>query len=351
MVWKAWLCPILLVTLFAALAEAGDETVVMGSVVTLTGDGSARGVAVAQGLQAAADAINSEGGVLIAGVRRPLVLEIMDDRGSLNRAAALAEVLVWRRSVSLFLGGSNPQRTGVVAHTAAALQRPMIDLHGLNYGSEVSGFAYSIVPFLENRAVSAMTAIMLGYRLAGTPLDAVAVSVAVADPLERTALLHSLVASGFPRIVDEEEDSDLLLVAPGDAGLVKYNPSILVALSCADGEGLKLAWPEKVVVCVDTWSAAQLDGTDLPAWFAALDDPAAREAAVTVLVAGAAIERARSTHGLVLADVLRTVHIETLLGPVNLATGANAAIPVSLFAVTPEGFAPLAIGDPLAREF
>ena len=73
----------------------------------------------------------------------------------------------------MFLGGGNPKRTRVIVLTAASLQRPMLKLHGLDYGSDLAGFSCSVAPSIESHAAVALTAVMLGYRMAGTVVSEV----------------------------------------------------------------------------------------------------------------------------------------------------------------------------------
>ncbi|MGY8996030.1 MAG: hypothetical protein ACKVH7_06265 [Alphaproteobacteria bacterium] len=95
MTHKSGLAALWALLLFSTAPLADEGPVVLGAVISLTGEGADHGLAVAEGLNAAVAAVNEEGGVLVAGVLHPLVLEIMDDRGSTYRAVALAEVLVW----------------------------------------------------------------------------------------------------------------------------------------------------------------------------------------------------------------------------------------------------------------
>jgi len=336
MTHKSGLAALWALLLFSTAPLADEGPVVLGAVISLTGEGADHGLAVAEGLNAAVAAVNEEGGVLVAGVLHPLVLEIMDDRGSTYRAVALAEVLVWRRGVSMFLGGGNPERTRAIARTAAGLQRPTLDLHGLFYGDDLAGFSYSVAPSIDSHAAVAMTAVMLGYRMAGTVVSNISAQAIASDSYMWEVLTRSIATSGFG---SAQEPGRLQLVAPGSAQAIEGDPAVLVALSCLDGELLKAADPDRIVLCVDHWSFPRV----LPEWFAALDGPIAREAAIMALVA-----RARSTHGLVLADVLGASDFLTFAGPVNMSQGTNAALPARLFAVTLSGLAPLDMADPLA---
>lgn len=91
---KSGLATLWALLLFSTAPLVDEEPVVIGSVISLTGEDANHGLAVAEGLGAEVAAVNAEGGVLVAGVLHPLVLKIMDDRGSTSRAVALAKVLV-----------------------------------------------------------------------------------------------------------------------------------------------------------------------------------------------------------------------------------------------------------------
>jgi len=148
---------------------AGEESqlVSLGAVMSLSGDGAERDALLAHGYLAAVDAVNEAGGVLIAGRRHPIRLEMMDDQGSHRRAAALAEVLVMRRDVSLFLGGANPATTGAVVAIAAEHDRPVVDALGFAVGEDSEADMLSVVPAVEQRISALLNGLLVAFRLAG----------------------------------------------------------------------------------------------------------------------------------------------------------------------------------------
>ena len=96
--------PLAALAFAAALGAAAAEEpapVLLGAVLTLTGEGAERNALVAHGYLAAVDAVNAAGGVTVAGKARPLAIVFEDDRG-----------WVWRARGPGRTAGAGPGRDG-----------------------------------------------------------------------------------------------------------------------------------------------------------------------------------------------------------------------------------------------
>jgi len=328
-----------------SLADGTGDDVALGVILTLTGDGAERDAAIAHGYVAAAEHINAAGGIVIAGERRSIRLEFMDDRGSPRRAAALADVLVRWRGVTVFLGGGDPVLTQAVAADVADVGFPVFDPLGVS-PADTDGIVLSVVPRARDRLVAVLAGLSVGYTIAGQDTSRVAVSVAAgsartADTLAQAAADLGFAVAGFA--VDGH--------GAGNPGILIYGPSLpaqpardrlVVSLTCEAVSGDAGAR----MLCADHWPSLR-DTATVPDWLAALDEAGTRDAALTLAALSTAMSFGRSAHGPVIADVLHANELATPGGPVLLSDGANIAGGTAVFAVSDGIPVPFRASDPL----
>src|SRR5437879_6560425 len=94
-----------LLLLLSTAPVVAAETIKVGAVVPLTGRYGAGGAQVRAGYELAVEAINTAGGVSVAGKKLPLELRILDDESDATKTVARLETLASEHVVA-YLGGA-----------------------------------------------------------------------------------------------------------------------------------------------------------------------------------------------------------------------------------------------------
>lgn len=111
--WLAW----------SRAAPAGDDTIVFGATLSITGKTAREGRFALDGYQFAIDVINARGGVRVGGRSYQLALRYYNDGSDPARAATLYEKLIVEDKVDFLLGPYGSSATEAVA--------PVADRHGM----------------------------------------------------------------------------------------------------------------------------------------------------------------------------------------------------------------------------
>jgi hypothetical protein len=331
----------------AAGARADAPPILLGAVMTLSGEGAEQDADLAYGYLTAIEALNDAGGVLVGDVRRPLALEIMDDRGSERRAAALADVLVRRRDVTLFLASSNLPMVRAIAEEVAVYGFPVIDPTGYRASGTTPGNVFSVVPAIEDRAAAALAGLVVAYRMAGRSAAEVAIEVRGVSETEVNVLRKVVAGWGFTPAIDTPGVPDVELVGSLVRRSAGLDAGVIVLMTCDNARFVVASKVGGVVLCVDHRAGHGGTNTPFPGWFSQLETGLERDGALAIMAIALAIERARSIHGPVVADVMGTASLMTPSGPVRIESGYNTAASLAVFSVTDQGFIPFRSTDPL----
>lgn len=103
-----------------APAEADSDTIVLGSVLSLTGRYEVNGQITKDGYELAIKRINEMGGVSIGGKLYQLKVKYLDDKSDRKRAAQLAERLIKQDGVKFMLG---PYSSGITKSVSQATEK------------------------------------------------------------------------------------------------------------------------------------------------------------------------------------------------------------------------------------
>ncbi|MGH7318037.1 MAG: ABC transporter substrate-binding protein [Candidatus Rokuibacteriota bacterium] len=136
---RAPILPLVVLLLLAVPTPAGGaEPIVIGEINARTGVLAAQGLAVAKGIQLAAELTNARGGV--AG--RPVRLLERDDEGKPERAIAAAEELTARHQVVALVGGYVDSLVGPVSEVAERTRTPYLATASLDERLTQRGYRY-----------------------------------------------------------------------------------------------------------------------------------------------------------------------------------------------------------------
>ena len=330
-----------LVAANTAVARADGE-VVIGAVLTLSADEADSGHEVLDGLERAVAALNSAGGIEVAGVSVPVRLEVFDDKGSDRRAVALARVLIERRGAAAVIAGSRPAAGLAIAAVAPAYSVPYIDVVGLPETGEAgeAPYRFSVLPSLEDRWMPALAFAILVRRGQGSNAMDVPFALIAADPILRDTALRLAAVWGLSPSSDVGGSSvTLLLDDPATWRGRAEGGGIVIVPACDDAIRLRELRPAGAILCTALWRR----DAGPPSTETSLG------AEIAVLALAQAISRGRSAYGPVLRDVLTLLDVDTAWGPIRFgADGRNAALSTRLYAVEPGGLHEIDPADPIS---
>lgn len=109
-----------------APVEADSDTILLGSVLSLSGKYEARGLETQNGYELAISRVNDMGGVLIDGKSYKLKIKYLDDASDRKQAAELAERLIKRDGIKFMLGPYSSSITFVVSYITERHKVPMV---------------------------------------------------------------------------------------------------------------------------------------------------------------------------------------------------------------------------------
>ena len=125
-----------------AAAMAQDDTIVLGSAISITGKYSQEGKNARDGYDFAVKKINDAGGVKINGKTYRLEIKYYDDESTPARTAQLLERLINQDGVKFVLGpyGSGP--TKAAAPVTEKYRIPMVEAEGASRSLFTQGYRY-----------------------------------------------------------------------------------------------------------------------------------------------------------------------------------------------------------------
>jgi len=135
----------LVAAMFAAgsgLANAADDTIVLGAAVSLTGKYSVNGKNTQDGYNLAVKVINDKGGVKVGDKQYRLKVVYYDDESTSARGAQLVERLIDQDHVNFILGPYSSALTKAIAPTTEKYRVPMVEGNGADRGLFTQGYKY-----------------------------------------------------------------------------------------------------------------------------------------------------------------------------------------------------------------
>ena len=324
-------------------SASSEGEIVVGAVLTLSGEGAQDGEEILEGLQHAADALNGIGGIEVAGIHRPVRLEVFDDQGSDRRAVALARVLVLRKDATFVIAGSRPSASLAIAPIGAEFRRPMVDVIGLptTDATGIVPYHFSVLPSLEDRWMPAITFAVLVRRLQGSVSEDLSLGLVADDDVLRGAAQRIAAGWGLQTAdgADGRNGSVVLLLDPPRQwqANMTFGSAIVIVPACQDAITLRQSRPTGAILCTGLWRRETASSASEPAL----------SAEIALLAVAQAIARGRTDFGQVLRDVLMLLDVQTPIGPIRFgADGRNVAVAARLYAVEADGLHELDPADP-----
>jgi len=370
-----------------ALAE---DTITLGSAVSLTGKYSTNGEHTQRGYDLAVDKINEAGGIKVGDKTYKLEIKYYDDESTPARGAELAERLVKQDGIELILGPYGSGLTKAVAPVTEELKVPMVEANGASRSLFTNGWKYifATLSTSEQYLASAITLAAENAEALGKKPEDIKVAVVVEnDPFSadiRAGVLEDMDKYGMKLVIDDQFPRDLNDMSATLTKVKALKPDVLIVSGHSKGAAtaIRQISEQKVYVpilamthcdaadiignfgasseytlCATQWAPSLAYKDDL---FGSASDYAklfedtygyappyqAAESSAAVQVFADALERAGSADPQPVRDALAATDMETFYGKIKFdETGKNIAKPMALYQVLDGEFKIVAPSD------
>ncbi|HVD46286.1 MAG TPA: amino acid ABC transporter substrate-binding protein [Candidatus Limnocylindria bacterium] len=140
----------LIAVVAAALAACGGassgstgSTITLGAPLGLTGSLAKESLLTQQGYNLWQDWINSEGGIVVNGVKHPVKIKYYDDTSNANQSAVLMQKLITGDKANFLLGPYGSAATATDAAIAEQNEIPMVEANGAAQSIFNQGYKYT----------------------------------------------------------------------------------------------------------------------------------------------------------------------------------------------------------------
>ncbi len=127
---------------FGISSANAQDTIVLGSAISLTGKYATNGEHTQRGYDLAVKLINDKGGVKVGGKKYNLAVKYYDDESNASKAAALAQRLIEQDGVKYMLGPYGSGITIAVAPVTEKFGVPMVEANGAARSLFTKGYKY-----------------------------------------------------------------------------------------------------------------------------------------------------------------------------------------------------------------
>ncbi len=364
-------------TVSSALA-AGDDTLVLGAAVSLTGKYSTNGKYTKEGYDLAVTRLNEMGGVKIGDKTYKLKVVYYDDESTPARGAQLVERLISQDNVKFMLGPYSSGLTKAMAPVTEKYEIPMVEANGASVSLFNKGYRY-LFAILSSTEYYLRSAVDLLYEKAKEDgKDPSSLRIAMAfenDPFSqdiRKGVMDQAKEYGMKIVVDDKLPPDLsdmtatltkvralrpdaLLVsghAKGAALMARQThemhirPPMMATTHC-DSAKIAENQPEAAegILCASQWDRS-LSYKDK--WFGSAEDYAklfektygvappyqSAESSAAVIVYADALKRAGTLDPKKVRDAIAATDLDTFYGHIKFNdAGMNIAKPMVLYQV------------------
>ncbi len=119
------------------------STIILGAPLGLTGSLTKESNLTQEGYALWLDWINTRGGILVNGVKHPVVIKYYDDTSSANQSAVLMQKLITEDKANFLLGPYGSAATATDAAIAEQNQIPMVEANGAAQSIFNQGYKYT----------------------------------------------------------------------------------------------------------------------------------------------------------------------------------------------------------------
>jgi branched-chain amino acid transport system substrate-binding protein len=218
----------------SAPAMADDDTIVLGSAISLTGKYSSNGIDSQNGYDLAVKTINEKGGVKVGGKTYKLKVVYYDDESTPARTAQLLERLIQQDGVKYILGPYSSPTTIAAAPITEKYKVPMVEAEGASRALFNKGYKYlfAVLSTSEQYLASSISlAAEIAEKNGKKPSDLKVAMVFENDAFSldvRAGVVDDMKKFGMKAIIDGKMPSDLSDISPTLTKVKAVKPDLLV---------------------------------------------------------------------------------------------------------------------------
>jgi branched-chain amino acid transport system substrate-binding protein len=360
-----------------ALAQ-GNDTIVLGAAVSLTGKYSTNGKNTQDGYNIAVQRVNERGGVKVGNKHYKLEVKYYDDESTSARGAQLVERLIRQDNVQFVLGPYSSGLTKAIVPVTEKYGIPMVEGNGADRDLFVKGYKnlFAVLSTSDYYLRSAVQLAAEETKKAGKDPSKLKIAIAVENDNfskdVRDGVAEDAKKYGMKIVIDDKLPPELNDMSSTLAKVKALKPDILVVSGHAKGATLavqqvsqgqvyvpmlalthcdsaeiaeKLGKAAEYATCGSQWDrtlsykgkyfgTAEEYAKDFEKEFKYEAPYQAAESTASVLVFVDAFERAGSLDKAKVRDALAKTNLMTMYGPVKFdKTGKNIAKAMVLYQV------------------
>ncbi len=242
-------------TLLAALAlsatmvaapfavQAEENTILLGSAISLTGKYATAGNHAKVGYDFAVDKINAAGGVMIGGKSYKLAVKYYDDESTPARGGQLAERLINQDGVQYMLGPYSSGLTKAIAPVTEKYKIPMVEAEGASRSLFNKGYKYLFAVLSTSEQYLASAVALAAEVAKKNGKDPSSVKVALAfenDPFSldvRAGVMDDIKKHGLTVVIDDKLPRNLTDMTATMTKIKALKPDLLVVSGHSKGAG------------------------------------------------------------------------------------------------------------------
>jgi len=265
----------MVVTPFIASA---DETILLGSAISLTGKYATAGHHAKEGYDFAVKKINAAGGVNVAGKMHMLEVKYYDDESTPARGGQLVERLINQDGIQYMLGPYSSGLTTAIAPVTEKYKIPMVEAEGAARSLFNKGYKY-LFAVLSTSEQYLASAIKLAADVAVAngkkPSD---VKVAMAfenDPFSqdvRAGVMDDIAKYGLTIVIDDKLPRNLTDMTPTMTKIKALKPDLLVVSGHSKGAGTATRQIAEMKLSIPMVAMTHCESADLVGKYGATAD-------------------------------------------------------------------------------
>ena len=262
----------------APAAYAADDTILLGSAISLTGKYATAGNHAKVGYDFAVDKINAAGGVMIGGKSYKLAVKYYDDESTPARGGQLAERLINQDGVQYMLGPYSSGLTKAIAPVTEKYKIPMVEAEGASRSLFNKGYKYLFAVLSTSEQYLASAVALAAEVAKANGKDPSSVKVALAfenDPFSldvRAGVMDDIKKHGLTVVIDDKLPRNLTDMTPTMTKIKALKPDLLVVSGHSKGAGTATRQIAEMKLSIPMVAMTHCESADLVGKYGATAD-------------------------------------------------------------------------------
>ncbi len=262
----------------APAAYAADDTILLGSAISLTGKYATAGNHAKVGYDFAVDKINAAGGVMINGKSYKLAVKYYDDESTPARGGQLAERLINQDGVQYMLGPYSSGLTKAIAPVTEKYKIPMVEAEGASRSLSNKGYKYLFAVLSTSEQYLASAVALAAEVAKKNGKDPASVKVALAfenDPFSldvRAGVIDDIKKHGLTVVIDDKLPRNLTDMTPTMTKIKALKPDLLVVSGHSKGAGTATRQIAEMKLSIPMVAMTHCESADLVGKYGATAD-------------------------------------------------------------------------------